>query len=81
MFLSIFANMQDQITSYLFQQKTCPLPGLGTLSLLNSGAEADFTSKQIAAPKNFIQFTDTETDTTGLLNYLSATIGADKYEV
>jgi hypothetical protein len=73
--------MQDQIASYLFQNKTCPLPGLGTLSLLNSVAEADFTNKLIASPKTFIQFTDIETDSTGLLNYLAATTGADKYEV
>jgi len=73
--------MQDQITSYLFQHKTCPLPGLGTLSMLHSGAEADFTNKLIAAPKTFIQFTDIETDTNGLVNYLATTTGGSKYEV
>jgi nucleoid DNA-binding protein len=72
--------MHHLIASYLFQNKRCPLPGLGTLSVLNSGAEADFTNKLIAAPKAFIQFTNTETDTHGLLNYLSAATGADKYE-
>lgn len=81
----IFANtnwlMQKQIASYLFQNKTCPLPGLGTLSLLNSGAEADFSNKLIAAPKPFIQFVNMETDTAGLLDYLVSTTGADKYEV
>ncbi len=73
--------MHYQIASYLFQQKTCPLPGLGTLSVLNSGAEADFTNRLIAAPKPFIQFVEIETDATGLLNYLCATTGANKYEV
>ncbi len=73
--------MQKQIASYLFQNKTCPLPGLGTLSVLNSGAEADFTNKLIAAPKSFIQFNNAETDTAGLLNYLVSTTGGDKYEV
>ena len=73
--------MQKQIASYLFQHKTCPLPGLGTLSVLNSGAEADFTNKLITAPKSFIQFSNAETDTAGLLNYLVLTTGADKYEV
>ena len=77
----IFAHMQKQIASYLFQNKTCPLPGLGTLSVLNSVAEADFTNKLIAAPKSFIQFNNTETDTAGLLNYLVSTTGGDKYEV
>ncbi len=83
--LYIFAQhlpaMHNQIASYLFQNKTCPLPGLGTLSLLNSGAEGDFTNKLIAAPKTFIQFTESETDSTGLLNYLATTTGANKYEV
>ena len=74
-------SMQNQIASYLFQQKICPLPGLGTLSVLNSVAEADFTNKSITPPKSFIQFTNTETDTTGLVNYLSAITGGTKYEV
>jgi hypothetical protein len=73
--------MQNQIASYLFQHKTCPLPGLGTLSVIHSGAEADFTNKSIAAPKSFIEFSDTQTDATGLLNYLSATFGGNTYEV
>jgi hypothetical protein len=73
--------MQKQIASYLFQNRTCPLPGLGTLSILNSGAEADFTNKQITAPKPFIHFTDMETDASGLLDYLSMKTESNKYEV
>ncbi|MBK8521369.1 MAG: hypothetical protein WAT20_04525 [Ferruginibacter sp.] len=73
--------MQHQIASYLFQHKTCPLPGLGTLSVLYSGAQADFTNKTIASPKSFIGFSETETDATGLLNYLAATSGGSIYEV
>ncbi|MEO7308519.1 MAG: hypothetical protein ABIR78_05890 [Ferruginibacter sp.] len=73
--------MHNQIASYLFQNKTCPLPGFGTLSMLHSGAVSDFTNRLIAAPKTSIQFTNTETDTIGLLNYLASTTGADKYEV
>ena len=73
--------MQIQIASYLFQHKTCPLPGLGTLSVQYSGSEADFTDKSIAAPKSFIAFSDTETDATGLLKYLAATSGGNTHEV
>jgi nucleoid DNA-binding protein len=72
--------MQKQIASYLFQHKTCALPGLGTLSIVNSAAESDFTSKTFAAPKSIVHFEQTETNAGGLLNYLSATTGADKYE-
>lgn len=63
--------MQKLIASYLFQNKTCPLPGLGTLSVLESGAEADFGNKSIAAPKQVIQFVNAESDTAGLVKYLS----------
>jgi hypothetical protein len=73
-------SMQKQIASYLFLHKTCPLPGLGTLSVFRLAAETDFTNKQISAPKNILQFEPEETDTTGLLNYLSATTGTDKKE-
>ena len=72
--------MQKQITSYLFQHKTCPLPGLGTLSIISSNVESDFTNKIFTAPKSTITFAQTETDTTGFLNYLSASTGADTYE-
>ena len=80
-FFSIFAHMQIQIASYLFQHKTCPLPGLGTLSVRYSGAEVDFTNKSIAAPRSFIEFSDTETDANGLLKYLAATSGGSTHEV
>jgi hypothetical protein len=72
--------MQTQIASYLFQHKTCPLPGLGTLSVIGSGAESDFTNKTFIAPQSTIKFEQNETGADGLLNYLSATTGADKYE-
>jgi nucleoid DNA-binding protein len=73
--------MQNQLASYLFQHKTCPLPGLGTLFMLHSAAVSDFTDKSISAPKSFIEFSETEADATGLLNYLAITTGGSKYEV
>lgn len=74
------AAMQKQIASYLFQHKTCPLPGLGTLLITASGAESDFTNKTFTASTSAIRFEQKETGPDGLLNYLSATTGADKYE-
>ena len=73
--------MQHLIASYLFQNKTCPLPGLGTLSIINSAAELDFTNKLIASPKTNIQFQQTESDVTGLVNYIAASTGSNNYEV
>ena len=57
------------------------MPGIGTLLMLHEGAQADFTNKIIAAPKPFIKFEHTETETAGLLDYLSASTAGSKYEV
>ena len=80
-FAQRFKRMNHLIALYLFQNKTCPLPGLGTLSINTSAAEADFTIKQIAAPKPVIQFDDKETDASGLLNYVATTTHSNEYEV
>ena len=56
------------------------MPGLGTLFIISSGAGSDFTNKIFTAPKSVIYFEQAETNADGLLNYLSATTGADKYE-
>ncbi len=66
--------MQQQLASFLFQNKTCPLPGLGTLSIQGSGAEVDFTNKKISAPKPFIDFVNYDSDASGLLNYLAVSL-------
>lgn len=63
--------MQKQIASLLFQNKTCPLPGIGTLSIINSAAEADFTNKMFTAPRPVIHFVSNESDPSVLLDYLA----------
>lgn len=72
--------MQQQIASYLFQHKTCPLPGLGTLTLTGSEAEADFTNKMIAAPKPVIGYSDAGTTDDGLLHYVVKKTGVQMQE-
>jgi len=72
--------MQNKIASFLFQHKTCPLPGLGTLSVTHTGAGVDFSNKLIQAPKTGISFDERETDATALISYLSATTGAGAQE-
>ena len=57
------------------------MPGLGTLSVIYGSARADFTTKIIAAPQTVIQFETKETAVAPLLDYLTTTTGADKYEV
>jgi len=72
--------MNQLIASYLFQNRTCPLPGLGTLSMHISGAEADFTNKQIIAPQPLIKFGHKETDAAALLSYVANKTHSDIYE-
>lgn len=73
--------MHRLIASYLFQNKTCPIPGLGTLFIHHLAAEVDFTNKRIAAPKPVIQFENKETDAAGILDYIAGSTNGNNYEV
>ena len=73
--------MHQLIASYLFQNKSCPIPGFGTLSISTSGAVSDFTNQRIAAPEPLIHFNDSETNIAGLLNYVAAKTNSNTYEV
>ncbi|MBS1753003.1 MAG: hypothetical protein R2765_12875 [Ferruginibacter sp.] len=66
--------MQTLIASYLFQNKTCPLPGLGTFSILNATAKADFANKLIQAPHPMVEFVQAETNPRQLTEYISQSI-------
>lgn len=67
--------MQQLITSYLFQHKTCPLPGLGTLSVIQSSAESDFLNKQIKAPQPSVIFEGRETEASALVDFIAGKLG------
>ncbi|MGF2411380.1 hypothetical protein [Ferruginibacter sp.] len=64
--------MHHLIASYLFQNKTCPLPGLGTLSIAAGKAESDFLNTAIKAPVPAIVFETKEHDASNLLDYIAA---------
>jgi hypothetical protein len=64
--------MHYLIASYLFQNKSCSLPGLGTLSVSAGKAEADFLNTVIKAPSPRIIFEAKESDTGNLLDYIAA---------
>jgi len=72
--------MQELITSYLFQNKVCPLPGLGTLTVSTKPSVSDFVHKQILAPEQGIQFNAAESDTADLLNYICVKEGCTNNE-
>ena len=73
--------MHDLIASYLLQNKSCPLPGLGNLSVTTTGARTDFSNNVIIAPVSSIQFEAGETDTASLLTWLARQSNAEKQEV
>ncbi|MBS1513292.1 MAG: hypothetical protein JST86_20820 [Bacteroidetes bacterium] len=64
--------MEQLIAAYLFQNKTCPLPGLGTLQLLPGKAEGDFLNSVIMPPAPVIQLDAKETDASNLLDFIAA---------
>ena len=72
--------MQHLIASYLFQNKYCALPGIGTLRVTAGNAATDFLDKKIKAPQTTIIFSETENKDEGLLEYIAATTSSDKYE-
>lgn len=64
--------MHKIITAYLFQNQTCPLPGLGTLSITSVPAEYDFVNKIFLPPQSLTVFNTTETDADLLVDYIAA---------
>jgi hypothetical protein len=64
--------MHYLIASYLFQNKSCPLPGLGTLWVSPGKAEADFLNTVIKAPSPSIVFEAGENDPANLVEYIAA---------
>jgi len=64
--------MHHLIASYLFQNKTCPLPGLGTLTVAAGKAQSDFLNTAIKAPVTVVIFTTKENDASILLDYIAA---------
>jgi hypothetical protein len=64
--------MHHLIASYLFQNKACPLPGIGVLLVTAGKAESDFLNKTLKAPVPFISFIPKEQDASNLLDYIAA---------
>ncbi len=64
--------MHTIITSYLFQHKACPLPGLGTLAVISKQAEYDFLNKSFLPPLQETIFNKEETEADLLVDYIAA---------
>lgn len=48
--------MEYLIAPTLFKNKTCRLPGIGTLDIITKSAETDYVNQQISAPQQSIVF-------------------------
>lgn len=72
--------MHHLIASYLFQHKTCPLPGLGTLSVSTGNAATHFLNKTILAPQPAIVFDTKETEADALLDFIAGKANISIYE-
>ena len=64
-------DIRELIASYLFQKKSCPLPGLGNLSIFNTGAITDFTNKKIYPSKTVIRLDTQEGEPAPLLAFIA----------
>ena len=63
--------IEELIAKYLFQNKTCPLPGVGSLSIGDRTASYVLGEKQIYPPMPYISFSSAERSIDGLLKYIS----------
>lgn len=63
--------MEHLLATYLYQQKRCPLPGIGTLHFTHDGAQVHHAQKEISASVPTIRFDVNEADAGGLTGYLS----------
>ena len=65
------ASVEHLITSYLFRNRVCPLPTIGTLQIEEKNAVVETAEKQIIAPGTIIKFYSHEMPADGLLNYIA----------
>ncbi|MEP6712532.1 MAG: hypothetical protein ABJA37_08960 [Ferruginibacter sp.] len=64
--------MQQLITSYLFKNKNCPLPEVGTLHIIEGNAVSAFGEIKITAPVAEIQLSTNEIPASHFIKYIAA---------
>ena len=64
--------MTDLIISYLYKNKKCPLPSVGSLHIIDANAVSLFGEVKIAAPVPVVQFSTKEMPCTHLINYITS---------
>lgn len=63
--------MEDLIALYLFKNKKCPLPQIGTLELTESNAVAMYAERKIHAAVPSVKLMDTITRSDDFINYIA----------
>lgn len=63
--------MQDLIASYLFKNKKCPLPTVGSLSVVESHAVADYGEISIIPPVPSIQFSSKAEPASDFIHFIA----------
>ena len=63
--------MKDLVEEYLFVNKKCPLPGIGSLIINEGSAVAWHGDNKMAAPVPRIAFTDQELDSTSFIHFIA----------
>ncbi len=63
--------MEELIATYLFQNKKCPLPRVGTLSIETRASSFILGERMIYPPIPFISFSTTENSTDDFINFVS----------
>ena len=63
--------MEELLATYLFQNKSCPLPGVGSLSIGDNTAYYVLGEKQIHPPMPYISFSPAERSTDDLVKFIS----------
>lgn len=63
--------MNDILVKYLFLKKNCPLPGFGSLQIIEGISSFQVEEKKIFPPAPFIQYTETVTPSDELNEFIS----------
>jgi len=63
--------MEDLIELYLFKNKKCPLPEIGSLQLTTANAVAWYAEKRIEAPSPVIKLTDTAIPADDFIDFIA----------
>ena len=63
--------MEELISVYLFQNKTCPLPGVGSLSIGDRTASYVLGEKQLHPPLPYISWSPAERSADDFIHYVS----------